>query len=164
MDLFKLRREGPPAATPVNSLEELLSTPTPADPLPSPEPAVFSTPVVSEPTPIKAQVAMRSESVITEGFHFNGVVKALTDLRVDGTLDGDIEVKSLVIGGTGAVSGQCRCDVLMIEGRFQGKAECRELHLNAGAVIDGEVTYSVLRAQRGAQITGKYIQKRRDAT
>jgi cytoskeletal protein CcmA (bactofilin family) len=52
----------------------------------------------------------------------------------------------------------------MIEGRFQGKAECRELHLNAGAVIDGEVTYSVLRAQRGAQITGKYIQKRREAT
>ncbi|MBU3694327.1 MAG: polymer-forming cytoskeletal protein [Rhodocyclaceae bacterium] len=168
MDLFKLRRDGAGSESEsARSLEQLLTAPAPlpaAETKPAPAPAPEEAPPadVQPPTNIASQTPVRSESTIAEGFHFNGVVKAPTDLRVDGTLDGDIEVRSLVVGANGSVSGQCRCDSLFIDGRFHGKAECRELHLNASAVVDGEVTYSVLCAQRGAKMTGKYVYKKRD--
>jgi len=171
MDLFKLRRDGSSSESdPSRSLEKLLTTPLPPPPATSPEspppppPVVNPAATASESTSFPELPAMRSESVISEGFHFNGVIKSPTDLRVDGTLEGDIDVRSLVIGKSGSVSGQCRCDLLHIEGGFQGKAECRELHLATGSAVDGEVTYSVLRAQRGAQITGKYIHRTREAS
>lgn len=162
MDIFKLRKDDPSSdVEAAKSLERLLTTPSPSTTATPSTPAASSVSLGGSPN--RDANTMRSESVISEGFQFNGVVKAQTDLRVDGTLDGDIDVRSLVIGPNGSVSGQCRCDSLYIDGRFQGKAECRELHLNSGAVVDAEVTYSVLRSQRGAQITGKYIHKKRPA-
>jgi len=163
MDLFKLRREDPNAqAESAKSLERLLTTSASPSAQPTPSPTSPTTFVAAtSPSTTPDQPTMRSESIISEGFHFNGVVKAKNDLRVDGSFEGDVEVRVLVIGQTGSVSGQCRCDSLFIDGRFHGKAECTELHLSAGAVVDGEVTYALLKAQRGAQITGKFMQKKR---
>lgn len=163
MDLFKMRRETPAAEREsARSLEQLLASPAPSPPsdgLPEPMSMIANTPSSFD---LKPAVSTRSESTIAEGFHFNGVVKAPSDLlRVDGALEGEVEVRVLVIGSTGSVSGQCRCDSLVIEGRFQGRAECRELQLHNGSVIDGEVTYAIVRAQRGAQMTGKYAHKKR---
>lgn len=164
MDLFKLRRDASgPESESARSLEQLLASPAPS---PSPDAWPEASATTSSPSPAfdPKVAATRSESVIAEGFHFNGMVKASADLlRVNGSLDGEIDVRVLVIGPSGSVSGQCRCDSLVIDGRFRGRAECRELHVNSGAVIDGEVTYSVVRAQRGAQLTGKYANKKREA-
>ena len=165
MDLFKLRRDASgPESESARSLEQLLASPAPS-PSPDPWPEPSATTSGSSPSfDPKVATATRSESVIAEGFHFNGMVKAPSDLlRVNGSLEGEIDVRVLVVGPSGSVSGQCRCDSLVIDGRFRGRAECRELHLNNGAVVDGEVTYSVVRAQRGAQITGKYAHKKREA-
>lgn len=165
MDLFKLRRDASaPEGDSARSLEQLLASPAPP---PTPEPWPETQSAAASPASSfdpKSAVSARSESVIAEGFSFNGMVKAPSDLlRVNGSLDGEIDVRVLVVGPSGSVSGQCRCDSLVIDGRFRGRAECRELHLNAGAVVDGEVTYAVLRAQRGAQLTGKYAHKKREA-
>lgn len=106
--------------------------------------------------------APKRTSVIAEGFSFNGVFKAPSgELRVEGSVEGDIEVNAVYIGRSGLVDGQCRCDTLTVHGRFEGKAECRELHLNAESKVNGEITYSVLRAQRGAQMTGKFTHKKK---
>jgi len=169
MDLFKLRKDGSSSeAEAAKSLERLLTNPAPsaADTSSKPASTLSSASTVAGVTlgtPNWDIATMRAESVISEGFQFNGIVRAQTDLRVDGTLDGDVDVRALLIGPTGSVIGQCRCDTLFIDGRFQGKAECRELHLHASAVVDGDVTYSVLRVQRGAKVTGKYVQKKREA-
>jgi cytoskeletal protein CcmA (bactofilin family) len=163
MDIFKSRRGDPNIETdPAKSLERLFTDSASRSAKPTPSPtsptAVFATASLSATSD---QPNMRSESIISEGFYFNGLVKAKNDLRVDGSFEGDVEVRVLAIGKSGSVSGQCRCDSLLIEGRFNGKAECAELHLSASAVVDGEVTYASINAQRGAQITGKYMQKKR---
>jgi cytoskeletal protein CcmA (bactofilin family) len=163
MEFFKSRREDLHTETDsANSLERLFTNSASHSSKPTPSP---SSPLASVATASRSatsdQPNMRSESIVSEGFYFNGVVKAKNDLRVDGSFEGDIEVRVLAIGQSGSVSGQCRCDSLFIEGRLIGKVECAELHLSAGAVVDGEVTYSLLKAQRGAQLTGKYMQKKR---
>ncbi len=166
MDLFKMRREAPAAEREAaRSLEQLLVNPAPSPPsdeLPESMSMIANTPSSFD---LKPAVGVRPESLIAGGFHFNGVVKAPSDLlRVDGALEGEVEVRVLIIGATGSVSGQCRCDSLVVEGRFHGRAECRELQVHNGAVIDGEVIYAVVRAQRGAQMTGKYAHKKRGAS
>jgi cytoskeletal protein CcmA (bactofilin family) len=96
---------------------------------------------------------------VSEGSEINGVIKSSANLRVDGKFDGEIHVRMLVIGPSGMVSGHCYCESLLVMGRFKGEIECRELQINAGARVDGSVGYVVMRAERGAELTGKYLAK-----
>jgi len=165
MDLFKLRRDGAGGETEAtSSLEALLTAPVPS-------PSRSSSEQTAPPPALGAGVsqgfggfsqdhAPGPGTIISEGCQINGVVKSNGNLRVDGKFDGEVDVRSLVIGPTGVLSGQCRCDSLLVIGRFRGEVDCRELQISAGAVVDGDITYAVMRADRGAELIGTYSTKK----
>ncbi|MEK7254277.1 MAG: polymer-forming cytoskeletal protein [Bacteroidota bacterium] len=95
---------------------------------------------------------------LVQGTILEGKVKATTDIRVDGTIKGDLVCDSkVIIGPTGVVEGTVRCQNAVIEGRFEGNLSVSELlNIRETAKVLGEVSYGKLVVQSGAVISGSY--------
>jgi cytoskeletal protein CcmA (bactofilin family) len=75
------------------------------------------------------------------------------DLRVDGTIKGKISCQSkIIIGPTGVVDGEIRCQNAVIEGRFKGILHVSELlNVRETAEVEGEISTNKLLVQSGAR-------------
>jgi len=94
-------------------------------------------------------------SVISEEVVLTGNIKTPGALQIEGTVIGDLEVTSLVIGPTGTLQGNVTCRSLNIRGKFKGASICKELTVASSAQIDAKVTYQELTLQRGAGLRGE---------
>ncbi len=95
---------------------------------------------------------------LVQGTVVEGKVKATTDIRIDGTIKGDLLCDAkVIIGPSGVVEGTVKCQNAVIEGRFDGILNVAELlNIRETAKVVGEVTYGKLIVQSGAVISGTY--------
>ncbi|TAK30939.1 MAG: polymer-forming cytoskeletal protein [Saprospiraceae bacterium] len=102
--------------------------------------------------------ATHSLNSLVQGTHVEGKIKAASDIRVDGTIKGDLDCESkVIIGPTGGMEGTIRCNNAVIEGKFEGHLHVKELlNIRETAKVVGEVTYGKLVVQSGAIINGTY--------
>ncbi len=99
-------------------------------------------------------VATSSHSLnsLVQGTMVEGTVKSESDIRIDGAIKGKLFCDAkVIIGPTGVVEGQIRCQNAVIEGKFEGTLEVTELlNIRETAKISGEVTTDKLIVQSGA--------------
>ena len=78
------------------------------------------------------------------------------DLRIDGTLVGNISAKGkIVIGETGKIKGEVTCKNSDISGLVDGKISVSELlSLKATAKVIGDMSTSRLAIEPGSRFTG----------
>lgn len=99
-------------------------------------------------------VASSSHSLnsLVQGTVVEGTVKSESDIRIDGAIKGKLFCDAkVIIGPTGFVEGQIRCQNAVIEGKFEGIIEVSELlNIRETAKISGEVTTDKLIVQSGA--------------
>ncbi len=78
---------------------------------------------------------------LVQGTLVKGTVSSESDIRVDGTLEGDLKCASkLIIGPSGKISGDVECENALIEGSFDGNLVVRgTLHVRENAKIEGDV-------------------------
>ncbi|MFQ5446671.1 MAG: polymer-forming cytoskeletal protein [Saprospiraceae bacterium] len=102
--------------------------------------------------------AAHSLNSLVQGTFVEGKIKATSDIRVDGTIKGDLDCQSkVIIGPTGSVEGTIHCKNAVVEGKFKGHLHVKELlHIRESAKVVGEVTYGKLVVQSGAVISGTY--------
>ncbi len=81
-----------------------------------------------------------------------GNIKANTDIRIDGNLNGNLTCDGkVIIGPQGTIIGEVICENAVIEGRFDGKLKVKDsLQVKETAVITGEVDTDNLTVQAGA--------------
>ncbi|MBL7810550.1 MAG: polymer-forming cytoskeletal protein [Saprospiraceae bacterium] len=105
----------------------------------------------------KKNVATASPSgalnALVKGTVIEGTVRCDSDLRVDGAIKGKLSCTSkVIIGPTGSVEGEIRCQNAVIEGQFKGNLYVAELlNVRETAEIDGDVTTNKLIVQSGAK-------------
>ncbi len=89
---------------------------------------------------------------LVKGTYLEGVIKAETDFRVDGTIKGSLNCTArLIIGPSGVVEGEVKCASAVIEGRFEGNLNVAELlHIKESAEVSGDIKTSKLIVQSGA--------------
>jgi len=89
---------------------------------------------------------------LVQGTVVEGTVKSENDIRIDGTIKGKLFCEAkVIIGPSGAVEGEIRCQNAVIEGTFQGMLEVKELlNVRENAKISGEVSTNKLIVQSGA--------------
>ncbi len=94
-----------------------------------------------------------------EGTTIKGDLVSESNVRVDGTLIGNISVKGkLVLGPGGRVEGEVKCLNADIEGSIQGNINVDGLLiLKETANIEGNITTNKIGVLEGAQFTGKCI-------
>ncbi len=90
-----------------------------------------------------------------QGTEINGEIKSSGDIRIDGKLKGNINIKGrLVIGSTGFVEGEIICSNCDVSGKILGKVSVSELFsLKATANVEGEVSTKKLAIEPGAIFT-----------
>ena len=93
---------------------------------------------------------------LVKGTHITGKIAAPSDIRIEGTLEGDLDCKAkLIIGPSGVVQGNVTCRTAMIEGKFDGTLQVGELlEVRESARVEGEVTYGKLKIDAGAVLLG----------
>ncbi len=93
-----------------------------------------------------------SLNTLVKGTVVEGTVKSESDIRVDGTIKGALNCKAkVIIGPTGAVEGDIKCENAVIEGRFDGNLQVTDLlNVRETAQVSGDVKTNKLIVQSGA--------------
>jgi cytoskeletal protein CcmA (bactofilin family) len=107
-------------------------------------------------TPSPSSSGGHSLNSIVEGTKIEGTVNANSDIRVDGAIKGKLFCDAkVIIGPTGKVDGEIRCDNAVIEGKFEGTMTVKELlNIRETAAVDGDITCGKLIVQPGGTIDG----------
>lgn len=89
---------------------------------------------------------------IVEGTTIHGDIISSADFRLDGELIGNFTSNGkLVIGPAGSAKGDIICNMVDIEGKFEGKMQIEEtLNIKESASIIGEVIIGKLSVEPGA--------------
>ncbi len=96
-------------------------------------------------------------NLIGTGTTIEGNIISSGDIRIDGSLIGNLTTKGkLIVGDTGKVSGEVNCKNFEVEGTIDGKVFVSELlSLRAKSKVLGDITTSKLAIEPGAVFTGK---------
>ena len=94
--------------------------------------------------------------LISNGTDITGDIKSNGDIRIDGSLTGNLNTKGkVVIGTTGKVKGEVICKNSEVAGFLEGKIVVGQLlNLKASSKINGEIVTSKLSIEPGAVFTG----------
>ncbi len=100
--------------------------------------------------------ANQASNRILAGTKIEGEIVSDGDIRVDGSLKGNIRISGkLVIGEKGTVDGEIQCANANVSGKLTGKLEVSELlTLQATATVQGEVSTGKLAIEAGAEFSG----------
>ena len=93
-------------------------------------------------------------SIISQNFRVVGNVTSEGDVQLDGTVDGNLKAKSLVIGQSGAIRGEVKADKVQIQGTITGPIRGRTVEIAKTAKVTGDVYYESLTVETGAVIDG----------
>jgi cytoskeletal protein CcmA (bactofilin family) len=95
-------------------------------------------------------------NLISNGTDITGDIKSTGDIRIDGTLKGNLSTKGkVVIGPTGKINGEITCKNSEVSGSIEGKISVSQiLNLKASSRILGDIITSKLAIEPGARFTG----------
>jgi cytoskeletal protein CcmA (bactofilin family) len=102
------------------------------------------------------ETEQNSINIIGIGTDIKGDINSNGDIRIDGSLSGNLFTKGkVVIGETGKVKGEIKCKNSDIAGELEGKIFVAELlSLKVTAKVFGDIQASRLAIEPGCKFTG----------
>ncbi len=96
-------------------------------------------------------------NLIGAGTVIEGHVSSNGDIRVDGTLKGNLNTKGkVIVGESGKINGEVHCKNIEVEGSIEGKVFISELlSLRSKSKLVGEIYTNKLAIEPGAVFSGK---------
>ena len=109
----------------------------------------------SKKTSMSSSTGKNTFNSLVQGTTISGDITADSDIRIDGKLTGTLECAAkVVIGPTGPVEGEIRCQNAVIEGRFKGTINVSQLlQVKDKAEVNGNITTDKIIVQSGAIFT-----------
>lgn len=97
------------------------------------------------------------ESLISEGVEVKGEIYSKGSIRIDGKVEGKLQLKGDLIIGEGAqVKGDLIVENLILAGNLQGNATARErLEITSTGVMTGDAICTVLTIEEGGALEGR---------
>ncbi len=97
-------------------------------------------------------------SVLASGTVIKGNFKTSENLRVDGTVLGDVTCdKKIVIGTSGKIEGTIRAAEITVQGKIEGEAISKGMvHLMMTSKVDAKITATKLEVEEGAIFNGNF--------
>ncbi|MGI6433960.1 MAG: bactofilin family protein [Syntrophomonadaceae bacterium] len=96
------------------------------------------------------------ESIISPGMIITGNISSQGSIRVDGNIEGTLDVKGdMILGEKGTVKGDVKAANLILAGKLEGNVAALErLEITSSGVMMGEVTCSVMTIEEGGILEG----------
>lgn len=96
------------------------------------------------------------ETIVGDGTRIAGKVSVEGTIRVDGTVEGDIQADWVVVGETGKIRGNTRTRGMIVGGSVEGNIEATEtVELKEKATMVGEIHAPKLGVAEGAVFDGR---------
>ena len=93
-------------------------------------------------------------SIISPDLTILGNLKCSGDVQIDGTVEGDIESRSVVVGEGAKVEGAIFADSVRISGAVNGQVKARSVALDHSAEVAGDIFHESLTMEAGAFLEG----------
>ena len=101
-------------------------------------------------------VDVNDVSHISAGTVVKGEISSLSDIRVDGTVEGKLYSKGkIVVGENASVTGSLLCSNVDFWGKMEGDVYVKDtMSLKGSASLDGNINVRKFQVEMGAQING----------
>lgn len=95
-------------------------------------------------------------NLIGSGTEITGDIQSNSDIRVDGSVSGNLTTKGkLVVGESGRIKGEINCKNADVSGKVEGKVNVTELlTLKPTSLIQGDIVTHRLAIEPGSMFTG----------
>lgn len=99
-------------------------------------------------------------TIITSGVKIDGVFDFVAKVQIYGQITGKIKSSNvIVIGKGGLVKGDIEAKRLVVNGRFEGSAECESIDILEGGVVIGNISSIELMIEKNAHFEGESRRK-----
>ena len=114
-------------------------------------------------TPTAAAPAGRVTSVLGPGILWQGNLRGSGGIRIEGTFDGEIAIRGLVVvGETGRVNCEnLRANTVIVAGAVRGNVTAERIEIRATGRIWGDVTTVAFSTEEGAFLRGQVLMEER---
>ncbi len=99
------------------------------------------------------------DTIVGKDVSLEGAVKGSGTIRIDGDIDGIIDIEGdLIIGETAGVRADVKAHNLLLAGHLRGKVEIQnKLELCSSGSLYGDVNTGTLVIQEGGYVQGEFI-------
>ena len=94
-------------------------------------------------------------SLLSMDLVIDGSVSTAGELQVDGTINGSVRARAVVVDANGVVYGDITAEEVIVRGRVIGPIRALHIHIFSGAHIEGDVINQTLSIENGAHVDGK---------
>lgn len=84
----------------------------------------------------------------------DGSIETVGELRIEGTVRGTVRAGTCVIAASGRVEGEVIADDVIVHGRVIGPLQASHVHLQSGAVVEGDISSDTIAIDTGARLSG----------
>lgn len=103
------------------------------------------------------------ESFLGMNSSFKGELNVRGTLRVDGTVEGQLDADCVILSETGEVKGEIKAERIIIGGKMDGKVRAQELvEIKSKGKVFGDIFTQKLVVIEGAEVNGKVEMKREE--
>jgi cytoskeletal protein CcmA (bactofilin family) len=96
------------------------------------------------------------ESFIAGGVRIKGELDCPGEIRIDGSVEGDIRTSRITVGETAIVKGNVVAETALVEGTVTGQIRAKSVVLARTAKVTGDVFHTTLTIEPGAAVDGRY--------
>lgn len=98
-------------------------------------------------------------TLIGQGTIIEGDITIASDIRIDGTVNGNIKGDNkVIIGSQGVLNGDVSCKVIDLQGQMRGNIFCsEEVRLNNTAQLIGDIKAPQFSIDLGAKFVGRSL-------
>ncbi len=93
-------------------------------------------------------------SIISTDLKITGDLNSEGEVQIDGTVNGDIKTKTLLVGKTAVIKGEIVADAVRILGHVNGQIKARKVILAKTAHVVGDILHEDLSIETGAFLEG----------
>jgi cytoskeletal protein CcmA (bactofilin family) len=109
------------------------------------------------PGPVVTQAVERVTSVLGSGINWQGNLRGSGGIRIEGTFEGDIAIKGMVVvGETGRVTCEnLRANTVIVAGLVRGNITSEKLEIRSTGRVWGDVVTVAFATEEGAFLRGQ---------
>ena len=94
-------------------------------------------------------------SVISSDLKIKGDLESTGDITIDGTVEGNIKCRTLILGEEPEIKSSIEADTVRICGTFSGDVKARKVVLTKTAKVNGDIYHECLEVEEGATLEGR---------
>lgn len=108
----------------------------------------------AEPTEVRTDPNKAVPSIVSANLAIEGNMTSTGEIQIDGSVNGDIRCKALIVGVKGSVNGEVVAQTVRLHGAIKGMVRAKSVFLASTARMAGDVEHESLAIEPGAYLEG----------